>query len=84
MEHIVEVVINWIVILMAVVGGASMVVQGLAKIAAITPSTGARSSSASRWAGRWWNSTPAGHCLDCAWASIPAEASMPTTLASRT
>lgn len=39
MEHIVEVVINWIVILMAVVGGASMVVQGLAKIAAITPST---------------------------------------------
>ena len=30
MEHIVEVVINWIVILMAVVGGASMVVQGLA------------------------------------------------------
>ena len=27
MEHIVEVVINWIVILMAVVGGASMVVQ---------------------------------------------------------
>ena len=39
MEHIVEVVINWIVILMAVVGGASMVVQGLAQIAAITPST---------------------------------------------
>ncbi|HHO2159625.1 TPA: hypothetical protein ACRTNB_001828 [Aeromonas hydrophila] len=39
MEHIVEVVINWIVILMAVVGGASMVVQGLAKIAAVTPST---------------------------------------------
>lgn len=39
MEHIVEVVINWIVILMAVVGGASLVVQGLAKIAAITPST---------------------------------------------
>ena len=38
MEHIVEVVINWIVILMAVVGGASMVVQGLAKIAAVTPS----------------------------------------------
>jgi len=36
MEHIVEVVINWIVILMAVVGGA---VQGLAQIAAITPST---------------------------------------------
>ena len=28
MEHIVEVVINWIVIPMAVVGGASMVVQG--------------------------------------------------------
>lgn len=39
MEHIVEVVINWIVILMAVVGGASLVVQGLAKIAAVTPST---------------------------------------------
>lgn len=39
MEHIVEVVANWIVILMAVVGGASLVVQGLAKIAAITPST---------------------------------------------
>jgi hypothetical protein len=39
MEHIVEVVINWTVILMAVVGGASMVVQGLAKIAAVTPST---------------------------------------------
>ena len=39
MEHIVEVVIHWIVILMAVVGGASMVVQGLAKIAAVTPST---------------------------------------------
>ncbi|MGU5594865.1 hypothetical protein ACV1C6_16095 [Aeromonas sanarellii] len=39
MEHIVEVVINWIVILMAVVGGASMAVQGLAQIAAITPST---------------------------------------------
>lgn len=39
MEHIVEVVINWLVILMAVVGGASLVVQGLAKIAAVTPST---------------------------------------------
>lgn len=39
MEHIVEVAINWIVILMAVVGGASLVVQGLAKIAAVTPST---------------------------------------------
>ncbi|WP_439829948.1 hypothetical protein [Aeromonas veronii] len=39
MEHVVEVVINWIVILMAVVGGASLVVQGLAKIAAVTPST---------------------------------------------
>ena len=39
MEHIVGVVINWIVILMAVVGSASMVVQGLAKIAAVTPST---------------------------------------------
>ncbi|HHQ4662231.1 TPA: hypothetical protein ACSPZY_002669 [Aeromonas veronii] len=39
MEHIVEVVINWIVILMAVVGGASLVVQGLAKLAAVTPST---------------------------------------------
>lgn len=39
MEHIVEVVINWIVILMAVVGGASLGVQGLAKIAAVTPST---------------------------------------------
>ena len=39
MEHIVEVVINWLVILMAVVGGGSLVVQGLAKIAAVTPST---------------------------------------------
>lgn len=39
MEHIVEAVINWLVILMAVVGGASLVVQGLAKIAAVTPST---------------------------------------------
>ncbi|MFQ2035183.1 hypothetical protein ACK35Y_19930 [Aeromonas veronii] len=39
MEHIVEVVINWLVILMAVVGGASLVVQGLAKLAAVTPST---------------------------------------------
>ena len=39
MEHIVEAVINWLVILLAVVGGASLVVQGLAKIAAVTPST---------------------------------------------
>ncbi|MBL0559262.1 hypothetical protein [Aeromonas hydrophila] len=39
MDNIVEVVINLIVILMAVVGGASLVVQGLVKIAAVTPST---------------------------------------------
>ncbi|HHQ4476804.1 TPA: hypothetical protein ACSPZR_001546 [Aeromonas veronii] len=39
MENIVGLVFHWIVILMAVVGGASLVVQGLAKIAAVTPST---------------------------------------------
>ena len=39
MDNIIELVIHWVFILMAVVGGASMVVQGLAKIAAITPST---------------------------------------------
>ncbi|MFQ2755840.1 hypothetical protein ACK3ZM_14445 [Aeromonas caviae] len=39
MENIIELVIHWVFILMAIVGGASMVVQGLAKIAAITPST---------------------------------------------
>ena len=39
MENIVELVFHWLFILMAVVGGASLVVQGLAKIAAVTPST---------------------------------------------
>lgn len=39
MEHIAELIANGVVILMAVVGGASLVVQGLAKIAAVTPST---------------------------------------------
>lgn len=39
MENIVELVFQSLVILMAVVGGASLVVQGLAKIAAVTPST---------------------------------------------
>ncbi|WP_429058999.1 hypothetical protein [Aeromonas jandaei] len=39
MDNIVELVFHWLVILMAVVGGASLVVQGLAKIAAVTPST---------------------------------------------
>lgn len=39
MENIVGLVFHWLVILMAVVGGASLVVQGLAKIAAVTPST---------------------------------------------
>ncbi|MCR3957535.1 hypothetical protein NUK42_02065 [Aeromonas veronii] len=39
MENIMELVFHWLFILMAVVGGASLVVQGLAKIAAVTPST---------------------------------------------
>ena len=39
MENIVGLVFHWLFILMAVVGGASLVVQGLAKIAAVTPST---------------------------------------------
>ena len=39
MGNIVDIAVHWILILMAVVGGASLVVQGLAKIAAITPST---------------------------------------------
>ena len=39
MENIIELVIHWILILMAVVGAASLIVQGLAQLAAITPST---------------------------------------------
>lgn len=39
MENIVGLAFHWLFILMAVVGGASLVVQGLAKIAAVTPST---------------------------------------------
>lgn len=39
MENIIELVIHWVFILMAIVGGASVAVQGLAQIAAITPST---------------------------------------------
>ena len=39
MENIIEIAMNWLLILLAVVGAASMIVQGLAQIAAITPST---------------------------------------------
>ena len=39
MENIVEIAVHWILILMAVVGAASLIVQGLARLAAITPST---------------------------------------------
>lgn len=39
MDNIIEIIINGTTIALAVVGGASLVVQGLAKIAAITPST---------------------------------------------
>ncbi len=39
MDNIIEISINGTTIALAVVGGASLVVQGLAKIAAITPST---------------------------------------------
>ena len=39
MDQIIDIIINGTTIALAVVGGASLVVQGLAKIAAITPST---------------------------------------------
>lgn len=39
MDNVIDIVVNWVTILLAVVGGASLIVQGLAKIAAITPST---------------------------------------------
>lgn len=39
MDNIIDIIINGTTIALAVVGGASLVVQGLAKIAAITPST---------------------------------------------
>lgn len=39
MENIIEIAMNWLLILLAVVGAASMIVQGLARLAAITPST---------------------------------------------
>ncbi|WP_429060897.1 hypothetical protein [Aeromonas hydrophila] len=39
MENIVDIAVHWILVLMAVVGAASLIVQGLAQIAAITPST---------------------------------------------
>ncbi|AUY11156.1 hypothetical protein [Aeromonas sp. ASNIH2] len=39
MENIVDIAVHWILVLMAVVGAASMIVQGLAQLAAITPST---------------------------------------------
>lgn len=39
MENIVDIAAHWILVLMAVVGAASLIVQGLAQIAAITPST---------------------------------------------
>lgn len=39
MEHIIDLIIQWTAILLAVIGGASVIVQGLAQIAAVTPST---------------------------------------------
>ena len=39
MDQIIDIIINGTTIALAVVGGASLIVQGLAKIAAITPST---------------------------------------------
>lgn len=39
MDNIIDIIINGTTIALAVVGGASLVVQGLAKIASITPST---------------------------------------------
>lgn len=39
MDNVIDIVVNWVTILLAAVGGASLIVQGLAKIAAITPST---------------------------------------------
>ena len=39
MESIVDIAVHWILVLMAVVGAASLIVQGLAQLAAITPST---------------------------------------------
>lgn len=39
MENVIEIVANWVGILLAVIGGASVIVQGLAKIATVTPST---------------------------------------------
>lgn len=39
MDNIIDIITTWTMIALAVVGGASVVVQGLAKIAAVTPST---------------------------------------------
>ena len=39
MENLFDIAVHWILILMAVVGAASLIVQGLAQLAAITPST---------------------------------------------
>lgn len=39
MEHYIDLAIHWVGILLAVIGGASVIVQGLAQLAALTPST---------------------------------------------
>ena len=39
MENVIDIAVHWFFILMAVVGAASLIVQGLAQLAAITPST---------------------------------------------
>ena len=39
MENLFDIAVHWILILMTVVGAASLIVQGLAQLAAITPST---------------------------------------------
>lgn len=39
MENVIDIAVHWFFILMAVVGAASLIVQGLAQIAAVTPST---------------------------------------------
>lgn len=39
MDNVIDIAVHWFFILMAVVGAASLIVQGLAQIAAVTPST---------------------------------------------
>lgn len=39
MENVIDIAVHLFFILMAVVGAASLIVQGLAQIAAVTPST---------------------------------------------